>query len=333
MNQIPTSLLTLIAGVVITLISFWVSQNHHLLPVQASEQAPWVDDFFSVMVGIGTALFIVVQGTILFFTLKYHKPDGDETDGVPIEGNFALEILWTAIPSIIVIGLGVYSVDVYEHMGGISAGSAMAHVHSAATHAHHDTMGTAIAAPMIADASDETSSSTDSSTTSSTTRIPAYGLTENHQGGLNVNVTAMQYAWLFDYPTEGVMPGELHVPIGQKVVLNMKAQDVIHSFWVPQFRIKQDVIPGEQTQLQFVATKLGEFPIVCTELCGAYHGGMRSTVVVQTREDYEKWVEETKIAQVSETNRAVASLSDSEFLAPYAKDLGITAEHLAHLHP
>ncbi|MCU0548538.1 MAG: cytochrome c oxidase subunit II [Leptolyngbya sp. Prado105] len=325
MKQIPTSLLTLIAGVLITLISLWVSQNHHLLPVQASEQAPWVDDFFSVMVGIGTALFIVVQGTILFFTLKYHKPAGDETDGVPIEGNFALEILWTAIPSIIVVGLGIYSVDVYEHMGGISAGSAMAHVHSASTHAHHDPLGTAMAAPIIAEASSETSDAK--------TSIPTYGLTEGNEDGLNVNVTAMQYAWLFDYPAEGVMPGELHVPIGKKVVLNMKAQDVIHSFWVPQFRIKQDVIPGEQTQLQFVATRLGEYPIVCTELCGAYHGGMRSTVVVHTPEDYEKWVEETKVAQATETNRAVATLSDSEFLAPYAKDFGITADHLAHLHP
>lgn len=83
MKQIPASLLTLLAGIGITLISLWISQNHHL-PTQASEQAPWVDDFFSLMVGIGTALFILVQGAILYFTLRYRKPKDDKTDGVPI---------------------------------------------------------------------------------------------------------------------------------------------------------------------------------------------------------------------------------------------------------
>ncbi|MGG6269995.1 cytochrome c oxidase subunit II [Leptolyngbya sp. AN10] len=323
MKQIPTSLLTLLAGIGITLISLWVSQNHHLLPVQASEQAPWVDDFFSLMVGIGTALFIVVQGAILYFTIRYRKRDGDETDGVPIEGNFALEILWTAIPSVIVIGLGIYSVDVYEQMGGIASGSAMAHVHSAQTHAQHP-MNAAIAAPLLADATTEISEAPKTS-------IPTYGLTTVDSNALIVNVTAMQYAWLFDYPLQEILPGELHVPLGQKVLLNLKAQDVIHSFWVPQFRIKQDVIPGEQTQLQFVATKLGEYPIVCTELCGAYHGGMRSNIIVHTPEDFEKWVQETKVAQVAESQNTIAR-SDADFLAPYTKDLGITADTLAQLH-
>jgi cytochrome c oxidase subunit II len=329
MNQIPSSLLTLLAGIAVSLISLWVSQNHHLLPVQASEQAPKVDDFFSVMVGIGTALFLVVQGAILYFTLRFRKPAGDETDGSPIEGNFALEILWTAIPSIIVIGLGIYSVDVYENMGGIASGSAMAHVHSASTHAHHTMTGSAMAAPMIADAPEipgETAK----------TRIPAYGLTATNGSELPINVTAMQYAWLFDYPQQGVAPGELHVPVGQKVILNMSAQDVIHSFWVPQFRIKQDVIPGETTQLQFVATKVGEFPIVCTELCGAYHGAMRSQVIVHTPEDFETWVQETKLAQTSELDQAIAvnsvDRSDTEFLAPYAQGLGIDTDTLIQLH-
>lgn len=190
-------------------------------------------------------------------------------------------------------------------------------------------MGAAMAAPAIDNTSEV---STDAKTST-----PTYGLTVQDGTELNVNVTAMQYVWLFDYPAQGILPGELHVPLGQKVILNMKAQDVIHSFWVPQFRIKQDVIPGENTQLQFVATKLGEFPIVCTELCGAYHGGMRSNVVVHTPEDFEKWVQETRVAQASEVQNRVAvrpqSLSAAEFLAPYANDFGIDADTLAQLHP
>ena len=118
MTQIPSSILTLIAGVVVTLVSLWFGQNNHLLPEQASEQAPLVDNFFNVMVTIATALFLVVQGAILLFIIRYRQRPGDDTDGVPVEGSVPLEILWTAIPAILVVGIGIYSVQVYEEMGG-----------------------------------------------------------------------------------------------------------------------------------------------------------------------------------------------------------------------
>jgi len=122
MKQIPTPLLTLTAGVVITLISLWVGQNHGLLPEQASVQAPLVDDLFDVMVTIGTALFIVVEGAILYFVIRFRHRAGDNEDGIPLEGNLPLEAFWTAIPAIIVIGLGLYSVEVFQDMGGFSPG-------------------------------------------------------------------------------------------------------------------------------------------------------------------------------------------------------------------
>ena len=70
----------------------------------------------------------------------------------------------------------------------------------------------------------------------------------------------------------------------------MEARDVIHAFWVPQFRLKQDVIPGQPTLLSFTATRPGTYPIVCAELCGPYHGGMRSTVVVHEPADFDAWL-------------------------------------------
>ena len=100
----------------------------------------------------------------------------------------------------------------------------------------------------------------------------------------------MQFAFIFRYPDSGIISGELHVPVGQTVALNMEAKDVIHAFWVPQFRLKQDVIPGQPTLLSFTATKAGRYPIICAELCGPYHGGMRSTVVVEDPDDYSTWV-------------------------------------------
>ncbi|MBO3457933.1 cytochrome c oxidase subunit II [Aetokthonos hydrillicola Thurmond2011] len=275
MKEIPLGVFTLIAGILVTLISLWVAQNNSLLPEQASLQAPLVDNFFNVMVGIGTALFLVVQGAIVYSLIKFRRRRGDNGDGQPIEGNFPLEILWTLVPGIIVIGLGIYSVNVYTEMGGIEVNS------------HH----------MIAH---------DSEPNSSSIGIGSAPANEGKPPSLVVNVSGMQYAWIFNYPDSDINAGELHVPIGQDVQLNISANDVIHSFWVPQFRLKQDAIPGQPTQLRFTATKTGEFPIVCAELCGAYHGSMRSSVVVHTPEDFERWLQENRVAEQPETDQTVA---------------------------
>ncbi|NJR14650.1 MAG: hypothetical protein HC785_02380 [Calothrix sp. CSU_2_0] len=145
---------------------------------------------------------------------------------------------------------------------------------------------------------------------------------------LLVNVTGMQFAWIFNYPDSEITSGELHVPIGADVQLNLAASDVIHSLWIPQFRLKQDAIPGQSTQLRFVATKPGTYPIVCTELCGGYHGSMRSQVIVHTPEDFDNWLETNQIAQADNQKQVVAlqprELSKSEFLTPYVEAMGAT---------
>lgn len=329
MKQIPASVWTLLAGVGITLISLWVGQHHGLLPEQASEQAALVDNFFNVMVTIGTALFLVVQGAILWFIIQFRKRAGDETDGVPIEGNFSLEIVWTAIPAIIVIGLGIYSVDVYEQMGGF----APAHEHRMVAHQTAPTQESAMAIPAIAVASDMT----EPVIAPAPYGIGAPAAEAGKAVNLVVNVTGLQYAWLFNYPDSGITTGELHIPLGQVVQLNLSAQDVIHSFWVPQFRLKQDALPGQPTELRFVATKTGTFPVVCAELCGGYHGSMRTQLIVHSPEDYNIWLAENRIAQSTNLNQAIAvnsaDRSDAEFLAPYAKAIGVQTEMLAPLHP
>ena len=97
MKNVPASILTLVTGVVVTLLSLWVGKNVHLLPEQVSEQAPLVDNLFSVMLTIGTAIFIIVEGALLLFMIQFRQQPGDESDGSPIEGNIPLEIVWTAI--------------------------------------------------------------------------------------------------------------------------------------------------------------------------------------------------------------------------------------------
>lgn len=144
---------------------------------------------------------------------------------------------------------------------------------------------------------------------------------------LAINVTGLRYAWIFNYP-DGVTAGELHVPLGRPVVLNLSAQDVIHAFWVPAFRLKQDTIPGQDTQLRFTARALGDYPVICAELCGPYHGAMNTRVIVQTPEDYQAWLQE-QIAAVDTQTLAATPETPSEFLAPYVQELGLEAEATA----
>jgi cytochrome c oxidase subunit 2 len=107
-----------------------------------------------------------------------------------------------------------------------------------------------------------------------------------------VTVRAKQWFWEFEYPNGTVTANELHVPIGQPVKLTMSSADVLHSFFVPDFRIKMDVLPNRYTSVWFEATQTGSFQIYCTEYCGTSHSGMLGMVVVETEEEFEAWLNE-----------------------------------------
>lgn len=324
MKQIPAPLWTLTIGVVVTLVSLWVGFNNGLLPEQASAQSVLVDNFFNVMVVIGTALFLVVEGTIVYCMIQFRRRAGDDTDGSPIEGNLPLEAFWTAIPAIIVIGLGIYSVQIFQDMGGFTPGD-MVHDH-----------GTMIA--QAPEASLEGLTPAGAQPELLAKSVYGFGAPlekEGQSADLEVNVSGIQFAWIFTYPDSGIVDGELHVPVNADVQLNITAQDVIHSFWVPQFRLKQDAIPGKDTELRFVATKPGTYPVVCAELCGGYHGAMRTQVIVHNPSDYQKWVEQRVAQAEPKTPEAIAvnpaDLTDTEYLAPYGDEMGVDPQLLAHL--
>jgi cytochrome c oxidase subunit 2 len=107
---------------------------------------------------------------------------------------------------------------------------------------------------------------------------------------LQVDVTAQQFAWKFEYPEEGVTSTELHVPVDRQVEFSMTAIDVIHSFWVPEWRMKKDLVPGLTTHITATPDQEGNFALVCTELCGLGHSTMRAPVVVQSQEEFDAWV-------------------------------------------
>jgi len=308
--QIPSSLITLLAGMVLVLVGLWVGNNVQLLPVEASSNAPIYDDLFKVLFVISTILFLGIVGLLVFSLIRFRRRPGQHGDGLAIEGNLPLEILWTAVPAIVVLFVGIYSYDIYERMGGmVPLNDHAAHLAAAHEGGGMGSMAGAMGSMgegSVIPVSLESSSGGKSSAGKGPRVWGGIGPTGAATEALNVDLTAMQFAFIFHYPDGDITTGELHVPVDRPVELRMKANDVIHAFWVPQFRLKQDVIPGQPTVLTFTATRAGSYPIVCAELCGPYHGGMRSTVVVHEPADYDSWLQKNSPATVAMASPATA---------------------------
>jgi cytochrome c oxidase subunit 2 len=117
-----------------------------------------------------------------------------------------------------------------------------------------------------------------------------YDLYEPPPDAFEVSVVGKQWMWYLQHPEGRSEINELHVPLGQAVKLTMTSQDVIHSFFVPAFRVKQDVLPGRYTSLWFRPTKTGRFHLFCAEYCGTYHSQMTGWVYVMEPAEYEQWL-------------------------------------------
>lgn len=134
-------------------------------------------------------------------------------------------------------------------------------------------------------------------------------LTENEalaDDRLEVQVTAEQFAWTYTYPGAQISSGDLRVPVDRQVRLKMRSKDVIHDFYVAEFRVKQDIVPGITTYLTFNPTKTGTYQVICAELCGVGHGVMRSRVIVMEPDEYDRWLA-TASQQVAADDSASAA--------------------------
>jgi cytochrome c oxidase subunit 2 len=111
-----------------------------------------------------------------------------------------------------------------------------------------------------------------------------------------VNVTAQQFTWHFGYPSEKVESNELVLPVNRPIEFKIHTKDVLHSFWVPQFRLKSDAVPGLTTHIRVTPDREGNFEVVCAELCGIGHSTMRQFVRVLPASEFQSWVTDTKKA-------------------------------------
>ena len=116
-----------------------------------------------------------------------------------------------------------------------------------------------------------------------------------------INVTARQFSWSFEYPEYGVVSDKLHLPYNRQVLLKMKSEDVIHSFWVPEFRVKQDIVPGRVTEYRITPYLVGEYKVRCAELCGANHSYMEALVIVDEVVTFDAWAAEQQALAAIQT--------------------------------
>lgn len=207
-----------------------------ILPRKASAQAIPIDHLFEIQLWLISFLFSLVTVTLAYSLIVFRRRPGDVSEGVHVEGNTRLEILWTVAPLVTVIALA--------YLGARS----LSEVQRADPNA------------------------------------------------LQVEVLGGQWFWSFTYPEYGVTSDELYLPVSKQALLRMTSLDVIHSFWVPEFRVKQDLLPGKITELRVTPTETGEYTLLCAEMCGTSHAYMVAPVKVVSQEEFMAWIEE-KISQ------------------------------------
>lgn len=226
-------------GIVLALLIHW-------FPPASSTQADKIDTLWDVLLIASVPVFVLVTTVIGFSVLNFRMRPGEEhLDGPPIHGNTRLEVVWTAIPAILIVGLVTYAYIVLRDIEK---------------------------APALAAGQKE--------------RV--------------VKVFGEQFAWTFEYDEGGkkFRTTQLYLPAGQSVKFKIQSRDVIHDFWVPDFRMKLDAVPGITTSYRITPKKdaVGVHDIVCAELCGLGHAFMRSTVHVMTPQGFAAWVRRTSAA-------------------------------------
>jgi cytochrome c oxidase subunit 2 len=222
----------IVIGVLAGAVASAVALIPDWLPKSASAEAGRIDFVFWFVTGICIFVFSIVAAVSIYAVWKFRAKPDDDSDGPPIHGNTVLEIVWTAIPTLLVTAIAIVSAIVL---------------------AKDDAAGA---------------------------------------NPLRVNVYAQQFFWSYSYPGYGNKTSEiLRLPVHRSVLLTMHAKDVIHSFWVPQFRQKQDLVPGITPTLHITPNKVGTYPLICTELCGLGHALMRSRVIVMEPGAFAAWAE------------------------------------------
>lgn len=251
----------IIAGVLVvisTIFMNWLLNAAMPLPIKASIEALTIDGLIWWHLLLIAFLFSLVVVFMLYAIVVFRQRPNDDSDGEHFEGNYILEIAWTAIPLVLVIIFGYIG---YQDLTTIS---------------------------------------------------------EEKPNELVIKATGQQWSWVFEYEG-GVISPELVLPVNRHIKMEMESKDVLHSFWVPEFRVKQDLVPGHPTHVRFMPTitskeytaqKGRDIRLVCAELCGLTHYDMKAKVEVLDQAEFDAWLGQQKaevapaVAQKTDANKA-----------------------------
>jgi cytochrome c oxidase subunit 2 len=258
-RHLLTVALLVIVGAVAT---YFVLTAVFQLPVAASEEAGPIDQLFNIQFVLISFLFALIIVFMLYSALVFRRKPGDE-EGADFHGHTVLEVVWTIVPLVVVVALGVFS------------------------------------AFMLAD------------------------ITAAEPNEMDVHVQGRQWSWAFSYPDneEIGFTSRLVLPVDQPIRLVMSTDDVLHSFWVPEFRVKQDLVPGQLTELRITPDREGTYKVRCAEICGLNHTIMVSDVEVVSRAEFDQWIaEQTPLLPLDE-------MSASERGQQWSNELGCNGCH------
>ncbi len=247
MSRQRSLVLTCVLAVLAVAIGIVLSYQIHWFPVAASTQAHDTDTLYHVLVIATIPIFVLVVTVILYCIWQFRMKPGEELkDGPPIHGNTRLEVFWTAIPAVLLMGMVSYSFVVLHENEEKPKG------------------------------------------------VPE----------VQIGVIGQQFFWTYEYPSSvtGGAPmrsTQLYLPNGDTVFFNMRSKDVIHAFWIPAFRLQEDVVPGITTHYRATLDRLGSYPVVCNLLCGVGHSLMRSTVHVVSTAQFRAWIKSQTSATAS----------------------------------
>jgi cytochrome c oxidase subunit II len=243
----------LLIGLVASVIGIAIALAIDWFPTGATKDSHQIDTLYDVLLIVSVPIFVLVMTVAIYSVVKFRARPGDMRDGAPIHGNTRLEVIWVAVPTIIVSVLAAYAWIVLNNVEA------------------------------------------------------------KQRNEMHVRVIGQQFAWHFQYLDEQGKPttNTLYLPKDRPVRFDVVTRDVIHSFWVPSFRLKTDTVPGLTTHIRVTPNKFGTFDVVCAELCGLGHSTMRQNVHVVTQQAFAAWLAKQKAGASGGGSAAGASASAS----------------------
>ncbi|AUT04016.1 cytochrome C oxidase subunit II [Nostoc sp. CENA543] len=271
----PKFLEYLLIAVVIAILlalSRWIGQQAYTwMPIQATAEAQKVDDLFSFLVSIGAFIIFVLLGMMVFSIIFFRAPTNDYSEGHPSRGDIRLEILWTATPTVLVLWLAFQGVNIYQQLHILGLQQIVQ-----------------LPTPLESAA--------------------AYAITTGEKpkpAAETIEVFVKQWDWSFRYPNN-VISQELHLPVNLRTRLNMHAKDVLHSFYVPDFRLQQYIVPGRNIDLVVTPIRPGKYKLKDALFSGTYFSLMDADVLVESPEQYNQWLTQAQQELATNQNQAVA---------------------------